>query len=217
MPSNTKAKLNRSKSKSWATGRFKTYQLLIVGVTAAGLIGFAGTRYSGLSLASGTPLCVSGGTAFCLSDLGLTAPNNPVVARSRIPGPNQDITLIRVTGACGGAGKVTSTCPFVLGSGLNTRFETKYIYHLKFADTSNTCAVAPNRNGVLTGACNATGVDWVSVPSGSVEEWVNVYSTNTSSSVASKTVPYYLDPVLQGGRGAIIRTASQQAPSEWGF
>jgi hypothetical protein len=84
------------------------------------------------------------------------------------------------TGTCGN-GHVTSTCPFDVGSGNNTKFLGDAIYTLHAQSFSNQCGNGfGNGNAVIAGACSGVnGVNWVN---DGTYAFVNVYSTNLSPS-----------------------------------
>lgn len=122
---------------------------------------------------------------------------------------NNQHFLFVTTNACGG-GRVTSTCPFDVGSGNNTRFQNDLILTLHAESFSNECGDGfGNGNGVLAGACSGVnGTNWVQ---DGTFAFVNVFSTNQS---ASNTPGY-----LTGGNNhtaIMVHGGFVEGYSQWG-
>lgn len=132
--------------------------LLLAGITT----GIAtGTVISAPAASAATPtyqLCNGPTTTvsiLCLNRKGGgTAVGTPVIAYSSNDS-NNDFRFTPLTKMCG-SGKVTTTCPFTLGGGLNDDYEGSQIVVLE--NTEGTCVGTSNNLSVLTSCPDSAGV-----------------------------------------------------------
>jgi hypothetical protein len=61
-----------------------------------------------------------------------------------------------------GSGFVTSTCPFIVGSGLNSKFLGDHIFHWEFVSTGTCLGVSTNDVDTVTRNCSTgRGINWI--------------------------------------------------------
>jgi hypothetical protein len=118
----------------------------------------------------------------------------------------EDAEIVSLSSMCG-HGKVTSTCPFTVGLGLNNRYINRPIVAILFYNEIATClASAPDTAAVLgvcptpSGSNGSTGTIYVWTASGYLvsRNWSDTYATGS---------PYWLCNDSQG-TGQVLDTGS---------
>jgi hypothetical protein len=134
-------------------------------------------------------------SASCLNRSGGGTGNGTrIIAWTRDWDNNENFTMATLPNYCGG-GKVTSSCPFTVGSGLNTRYQGDRIMNILDYSDQTKCAIAQNPNSVVLGACNANGAIFVqNTPNGKgiIDYVENVYWSNQNYASGQYDTPGFL-------------------------
>jgi len=101
---------------------------------------------------------------------------------------------------CGGTNWVHNgenglVCPFTNGSGLNARYDHKFIFRLHAYHEINTCAVVSNNTfgNVTLNSCGSNGYLWVGSPNGNGDYLINVGMSNAQyASTGITNRPFWL-------------------------
>jgi hypothetical protein len=131
--------------------------------------------------------------SLCLNRMrGGTGNGTPIIAYTRDFDNNENFRFAYLTNYCG-SGHVTSTCPFAVGSGLNTRYQGNPI--LAFLDNSDQtkCVTAQNPSAIVLEPCGATGYVFVrNTVKGSIGHVENVHWSNQNYSAGHYNSPSWM-------------------------
>jgi hypothetical protein len=136
---------------------------------------------------SGQPICDNNSPKDCLYANGTQG--DRVYDKGWAGWQGQELTQRGDFGVCGHSNEdvVTATCPFDVGSGLNTKYQGYEVASLGRSDSQYCFYATGDGSDVYQGSCSHSGVLWVVFPvSGGYWQYVNVYSSDNSSNIPAR-------------------------------
>ena len=180
------------------------------------------------SLAKRAPqvqICASQNTDHCLNRYhGTTGFGTWVVSYHRGDANNDFSFAIENVSWCGNStwvhnGENGLVCPFTNGSGLNARYDHKFVYFIHAYGETNTCAAVNDFSltAVNLEPCGSTGYLWVISPNGSQGGYlINVGMSNFEySQGGGSNRPYWLYDLGIGNR-LVVSPSNPDVNTLWG-
>ena len=99
-------------------------------------------------------ICENGGSSLCLNDWNGTS--SGAVKMGQNGWTHQNFGVFQLTTACG-AGRVTHTCPFTVGTGLNDQMFDSIIVATKYLGNGQCVGTGQNTRGAVLTTCPSNG------------------------------------------------------------